>query len=56
MSPHPTKVNPSEEIIQIGATGIKIRFLLTREDTNGSMSVFEVHVPVEHIFVNQKTS
>ena len=44
MSTHPTKVNPSEEIIQIGATGIKIRFLLTRQDTNGSMSVFEVRV------------
>ncbi len=45
MGTHPTKVNPSEEIIQIGATGIRIRFLLTREDTNGSMSVFEVRVP-----------
>jgi quercetin dioxygenase-like cupin family protein len=45
MGAHPTKVNPSEETIQIGATGIKIRFLLTREDTNGSMSVFEVRVP-----------
>jgi quercetin dioxygenase-like cupin family protein len=29
----------------MGATGIAIRFLLTREDTNGSMSVFEVRVP-----------
>jgi quercetin dioxygenase-like cupin family protein len=29
----------------MGATGIRIRFLLTREDTNGSMSVFEVCVP-----------
>ena len=38
-------VNPSEETIQIGATGIEIRFLLTREDTNGSASVFEVYVP-----------
>lgn len=28
----------------MGATGIAIRFLLTREDTNGSMSVFEVCV------------
>ncbi len=45
MGRHPTKVNSSEEIIPIGTTGIKIRFLLTREDTNGSMSVFEVHVP-----------
>jgi quercetin dioxygenase-like cupin family protein len=40
-----TRVNPSEETIQMGATGIGIRFLLTREDTNGSMSVFEVRVP-----------
>jgi quercetin dioxygenase-like cupin family protein len=38
-------VNPSEETIQIGATGIEIRFLLTREDTNGSASVFEVYIP-----------
>jgi quercetin dioxygenase-like cupin family protein len=36
-------VNPSEEIIRIGPLGI--RFLLTAEDTNGSMSVFEVSVP-----------
>ncbi len=36
-------VNPSEEIISIGPLGI--RFLLTGEDTNGSMSVFEVTVP-----------
>src|SRR5512143_2896674 len=39
-----TRVNPSEETITIGPLGI--RFLLTREDTNGSMSVFEVRVPV----------
>ena len=45
MSAHIIRVNPSEEVIQIGQTGIGIRFLLTREDTNGSMSVFEVHVP-----------
>ena len=45
MSTHKTRVNPSEENIQMGATGIGIRFLLTREDTNGSMSVFEVRVP-----------
>lgn len=36
-------VNPSEEMIQIGPLGI--RFLLRGEDTNGSMSVFEVTVP-----------
>jgi hypothetical protein len=35
MGTHLIEVNPSEEIIQIGATGIGIRFLLTREDTNG---------------------
>jgi len=45
MSTHKTRVNPSEEAIQMGATGIRIRFLLTRQDTNGSMSVFEVRVP-----------
>lgn len=38
-----TTVNPSEETIRIGALGI--RFLLTGEDTNGSVSVFEVTVP-----------
>jgi quercetin dioxygenase-like cupin family protein len=36
-------VNPSEETIDIGPLGI--RFLLTGEDTNGSVSVFEVKVP-----------
>ena len=36
-------INPSEEIIRIGPLGI--RFLLTGEDTNGSVSVFEVTVP-----------
>jgi quercetin dioxygenase-like cupin family protein len=43
--PMPTKtaVNPSEETITIGPVGV--RFLLTREDTNGSVSVFEVVVP-----------
>jgi quercetin dioxygenase-like cupin family protein len=45
MSTQKTIVNPSEEIIQIGATGIGIRFLLTHKDTNSSMSVFEVRVP-----------
>ena len=38
-----TAVNPSEETIRIGPLGI--RFLLTGEDTNGSISVFEVTVP-----------
>ena len=45
MSTQNTIVNPSEEIIQIAATGIGIRFLLTHKDTNSSMSVFEVRVP-----------
>ena len=45
MGTHTTRVNPSEETIHLGPTGIGIRFLLTREDTNGSMSVFEVRVP-----------
>jgi len=37
------KVNPSEETIKIGPLGI--RFLLTGEDSNNNMSVFEVLVP-----------
>ncbi len=37
-------VNPSEETIKLGPLGI--RFLLTRDDSNGSVSVFEVLVPV----------
>ena len=36
-------VNPSEETISIGPLGI--RFLLTGDDTDGSVSVFEVTVP-----------
>ena len=36
-------VNPSEETIRIGPLGI--RFLLTGDDTGGSVSVFEVSVP-----------
>jgi len=35
--------NPSEESIQVGPIGI--RFLLTGDDSNGSMSVFEFTVP-----------
>ena len=38
-----TKVNPSEETIKIGP--LEIRFLLTGEDSNSNMSVFEVLVP-----------
>ena len=36
-------VNPSEETISIGR--VVVRFLLTGEDTNGSMSVFEIMIP-----------
>jgi quercetin dioxygenase-like cupin family protein len=38
-----TGVNPSEETIKIGPLGI--RFLLTGDDSNGNVSVFEVRVP-----------
>ncbi len=38
-----TRVNPSEETIEIGPLGI--RFLLTGDDSNGTASVFEVIVP-----------
>ena len=39
-----TRVNPSEETIKIGPLGI--HFLLTGDDSGGSVSVFEVFVPV----------
>ena len=39
-----TRVNPSEETIKIGP--LEIRFLLTGDDSGGSVSVFEVFVPV----------
>ena len=38
-----TRVNASEETIQIGPIGI--RFLLTGDDSNASVSVFEFSVP-----------
>ncbi len=38
------RVNPSEEALKIGPLGI--RFLLTGDDSNGSVAVFEVLVPV----------
>jgi mannose-6-phosphate isomerase-like protein (cupin superfamily) len=37
------RVNPSEELINIGPLGI--RFLLTSDDSSGSTSVFELSVP-----------
>jgi quercetin dioxygenase-like cupin family protein len=43
MQDRATRVNPSEETIQLGPLGI--RFLLTGDDSNGSVSVFEVFVP-----------
>ena len=44
MHQHQSRVNPSEESIAIGPLGI--RFLLTGDDSNGSVSVFEFRVPV----------
>jgi quercetin dioxygenase-like cupin family protein len=38
-----TRVNPSEETIKMGP--LEIRFLLTGDDSNSNMSVFEVLVP-----------
>jgi len=43
MQQRATRVNPSEETIIIGPLGI--RFLLTGDDSNSNMSVFEVLVP-----------
>lgn len=39
-----TRINPSEEDINIGP--LEIRFLLTGNDSNGSVSVFELFVPI----------
>src|SRR2546430_14370316 len=44
MQQRTTRVNASEETIKIGPLGI--RFLLTGDDSSGSVSVFEVLVPV----------
>ncbi len=41
-----TRVNPSEETIKIGR--VEVRFLLTGDDSDGSLSVFEVRVPAGH--------
>ena len=40
-------VNPSEETIGLGPIGV--RFLLTGDDTNGSVSVFEMTVAAEQL-------
>jgi quercetin dioxygenase-like cupin family protein len=37
------KINASDETIRLG--GLGVRFLLTGEDTNGSLSIFELTVP-----------
>ncbi|GAC1324886.1 MAG: cupin domain-containing protein [Chloroflexota bacterium] len=37
------RVSPSEEMIQIGT--LKIRFLVTRADSNGTVAVLEMTVP-----------
>ena len=44
MQQYSTRVNASEQMIQIGP--LQIRFLLTGDDTNSNLSVFEVVVPV----------
>ncbi len=41
-----TTVSPSEETIKVGPVGI--RFLITGDDSNDSVSVFEVRVPAGH--------
>ena len=43
MQQHAILPNPSYETIQVGPIGI--RFLLTGDDSNGSLSVFEFSVP-----------
>jgi quercetin dioxygenase-like cupin family protein len=43
MKQHSIGINPSEETIKIGP--IAIRFLITGDDSNSSVSVFEFQVP-----------
>ncbi|HEX6805641.1 MAG TPA: cupin domain-containing protein [Terriglobales bacterium] len=43
MQQHTTRINPSEEAITIGP--LRIRFLITSEDSRGCASVFEFCVP-----------
>jgi quercetin dioxygenase-like cupin family protein len=45
----PVQVNPSEETIRVGPVGI--RFLLTGDDSGGSLSVFEIVIPAGHKLV-----
>jgi quercetin dioxygenase-like cupin family protein len=44
MKQHTTRVNPSEEAIKVGP--IAIRFLITGDDSNSSVLVFEFSVPL----------
>ncbi|MFZ0611268.1 MAG: cupin domain-containing protein [Desulfobacterales bacterium] len=44
MKQHTTRVNPSEETIKVGP--IAIRFLITGNDSNSSVSIFEFSVPL----------
>ena len=37
------QVNPSDEVISVG--GLKVRFLLTGDDSTGSVAAFELSVP-----------
>ena len=48
------RVNASEEQIKSGL--LTIRFLLTGNDSNGSVSVFEVLVPAGHQEMNLSAS
>jgi len=43
MQQHATRVNPSDETIMIGP--LRIHFLLTSDDSNGNVSVFEFFAP-----------
>lgn len=44
MQQRTTRTNPSEEVIKIGP--LEIRFLLTGDDSEGIVSVFEFSVPI----------
>jgi len=44
MKQHTTRVNPSDETIKVGP--IAIRFLITGDDSNSSVSIFEFSVPL----------
>lgn len=46
MKEREARTNPSEEIIQIGP--VRIRFLLSGNDSDGTVSAFEFSVPAGH--------